>query len=437
MSARLPSGTVTFLFTDIEGSTRLLQRLRDAYGEVLANHQRLLRGAVADHAGDEVGIQGDAFFAVFQRARDALAAALAGQRALAAYPWPDGAEVRVRMGLHTGEPSIQAGQYIGLALHRAARICSAGHGGQILVSRATHAVLADDVVPDIEFCDLGTHRLKDFDHPERIYQVLAPDLRGEFPPLRTLGSAAPPAEFPLPSNEDKPARPAATVTSRPIRLVVAEDSVLLREGLYQLLERAGFAVVGSAGDAEQLIGQVDALLPDVVITDIKMPPTHTDEGLVAAERIRNSHSQVGVLVLSQYLDSRYALRLLEEYPERVGYLLKERVSDVAVLADAVRRIAEGECVIDPTIVSRLMRRRRANGPLGELSDPEREVLMLVAEGHSDKAIGKRLGLEPNAVAEAVQRTLFRLGLSEGPEDLRRVAAVLSLLRSNTTLEGPP
>jgi DNA-binding NarL/FixJ family response regulator/class 3 adenylate cyclase len=429
MSARLPSGTVTFLFTDIEGSTRLLRQLRDAYGKVLADHQRLLRAAVADHAGGEVGTQGDAFFAVFQRARDALAAALAGQRALAAYPWPDGAEVRVRMGLHTGEPSIQAGQYIGLALHRAARICSAGHGGQILVSWASHAVLSDDLVPDIEFCDLGTHLLKDFDHPERIYQVLAPDLQGEFPPLRTLGSAAPPAEVPLPSNEDKPARLAATVTRRPIRLVVAEDSVLLREGLYQLLERAGFAVVGSAGDAEQLIGQVDALLPDVVITDIKMPPTHTDEGLVAAERIRSSHSQVGVLVLSQYLDSRYALRLLEQYPEGVGYLLQERVSDVAILADAVRRIAEGECVIDPTIVSRLMRRRRASGPLGELSDSERDLLALVAEGHSDEAIGKRLGLDPGTVEQTVRHILSQLGLTETPEDLRRVAAVLSLLRS--------
>jgi DNA-binding NarL/FixJ family response regulator len=205
--------------------------------------------------------------------------------------------------------------------------------------------------------------------------------------------------------------------------------VLLREGLYQLLERAGFAVVGSAGDAEQLIGQVDALLPDVVITDIKMPPTHTDEGLVAAERIRSSHSQVGVLVLSQYLDSRYALRLLEQYPEGVGYLLKERVSDVAILADAVRRIAEGECVIDPTIVSRLMRHRRASGPLWELSDSERDLLALVAEGHSDEAIGKRLGLDPGTVEQTVRHILSQLGLSETPEDLRRVAVVLSLLRS--------
>jgi DNA-binding NarL/FixJ family response regulator/class 3 adenylate cyclase len=437
MTARLPTGTVTFLFTDIEGSTRLLKQLGDGYRGVLADHRRLLRTAVSDHAGAELGAEGDALFAVFPRARDALATAVAGQRALAGHPWPDGVEVLVRMGLHTAEPTFEAEEYIGLGIHRAARICSAGHGGQILISQASHAILLDDVSQDVAFFDLGEHRLKDLDNPEHLYQVVAAGLPSSFPPLRTLGSA-PPADLSFIGREEEPAQLATAPKTRGlIRLVVADDSVLLREGLCRLLEDAGFSVVGSAGDAEQLVRLVDVELPELVIIDIKMPPTFTDEGLVAAEQIRSSHGEVGVLVLSQYLDSRYALRLLQQYPERVGYLLKERVSDVAVLADAVRRIAEGECVIDPTIVSRLMRRRRANGPLGELSDPEREVLTLVAEGHSDTAIGKRLGLEPNAVAEAVQRILFRLGLSEGPEDLRRVAAVLSLLRSSTTLEGPP
>jgi DNA-binding NarL/FixJ family response regulator/class 3 adenylate cyclase len=425
------------VFTDIEGSTRLLKQLGDGYRGVLADHRRLLRAMVSDHAGAELGAEGDALFAVFPRARDALAAALAGQRALAGHPWPDGVEVLVRMGLHTAEPSFESEEYIGLGIHRAARICSAGHGGQILLSEASHAILVDDMSHGVGFLDLGEHQLKDLDTAEHLYQVVATSLPSSFPPLRTLGGA-PPAELPFTGQpEQLTGLATAPKTRGSIRLVVADDSVLLREGLCRLLEDAGFSVVGRASDAEQLVRLVDVELPELVIIDIKMPPTFTDEGLVAAEQIRSSHGEVGVLVLSQYLDSRYALRLLQQYPERVGYLLKERVSDVAVLVDAIRRIAESECVIDPTIVSRLMRRRRANGPLGELSDPEREVLTLVAEGHSDKAIGKRLGLEPNVVAEAVQRILFRLGLSEGPEDLRRVAAVLSLLRSSTPLEGPP
>jgi class 3 adenylate cyclase/DNA-binding NarL/FixJ family response regulator len=430
MSPSLPSGTVTFLFTDIEGSTRLLRRLGDGYGAVLADHRRLLRSACTSHAGAEVGAQGDAFFAVFRRARDALAAALAVQRALAGHLWPDRVQVRVRMGVHTSEPAVEETEYVGLGLHRAARICSAGHGGQILLSRASHEVLVDGLPPGVRLLDLGEHRLKDFDHPARLYQVIVADLPSAFPPLRTPGAAA--------SAETPVARPTpASATAGPIRLVVAEDSVLLREGLCRVLEDAGFPVVGRAGDATQLMGLVDELLPDVVISDIRMPPTHTDEGLVAAERIRSSHPEVGVLVLSQYLDARYALRLLEQYPERVGYLLKERVSDVAVLTDAVRRIAEDECVIDPTIVSRLMRRRRAGGPLGQLDDPELEVLTLVAEGHSDQTIARRLGLDPGAVEEVVHGILARLGLSEGAEQFRRVAAVLSLLRASGQVRGGP
>jgi DNA-binding NarL/FixJ family response regulator len=294
----------------------------------------------------------------------------------------------------------------------------------------------DGLPPDVRLLDLDEHRLKDFDHPARLYQVIAADLPGSFPPPRTLGTAAP-ADVRVAQPQARHTRVPAAVTEGPIRLVVAEDSVLLREGLCRVLEDAGFPVVGRAGDASQLIRLVDELRPDVVISDIRMPPTNTDEGLVAAERIRGTHPEVGVLVLSQYLDARYALRLLEQYPERVGYLLKERVSDVAVLTDAVRRIAEGECVIDPTIVSRLMRRRRASGPLADLSDSELDVLTLVAEGHSDQTIGRRLGLDPGAVETVVHGILARLGLSEGAEEFRRVAADLTLLRPSGQIRGGP
>src|ERR671936_2000694 len=172
MSEVLPRGTVTFLFTDIEGSTQLLKRLGERYGGVLLEHQRLLRDAFARWSGLEVDTQGDAFFIVFPRAKDAVAGALAAQRALRANPWSDGVEVRVRMGMHTGEPAVAADRYIGLGVHRGARICAAAHGGQVLLSQSPQAVLADDVLPDMRFRDLGEHALKDLDRPERIYQLV-------------------------------------------------------------------------------------------------------------------------------------------------------------------------------------------------------------------------------------------------------------------------
>jgi WD40 repeat protein/class 3 adenylate cyclase len=189
----LPTGTVTFLFTDIEGSTRLLKQLGERYAGVLAAHQSLLREAFAAAGGREIDSQGDAFFVVFGRAKDAIAGALAAQRALASHEWPDEVQVRVRMGMHTGEPSVAGERYIGLGVHRAARICAAAHGGQILLSRASYAVLVDEALPDITFRDVGEHRLKDLDRTERIYQLVVPDLPAEFAPLRTTEAVEPDA----------------------------------------------------------------------------------------------------------------------------------------------------------------------------------------------------------------------------------------------------
>jgi class 3 adenylate cyclase/DNA-binding NarL/FixJ family response regulator len=428
-SAALPGGTVTFLFTDIEGSTRLLKQLGERYAEVLLGHQRILREAFEAATGQEVDTQGDAFFVVFPRAKDAVAGALTAQRGLRRESWPDGVEVRVRMAMHTGEPSVAADRYIGLGVHRAARICAAGHGGQVLLSQSSYAVLVDELLPDIDFRDLGDHRLKDLDRPERIYQLVVPDLTAEFPPLKTLGQLTPEA-IPFAGREQELVAGAAAALSRDtLRVVVADDSVLLREGLCRLLEDGGFEVVGRAADAEELLRLVAATRPTVAITDIKMPPTHTDEGLVSAQEIRSAYPDIGVLVLSQYLDSRYAMRLLEDFPERVGYLLKERVSDVAVLTDAIRRVADGETVIDPTIVSRLMKRQRAAGPVVELEDADRELLALVAEGQSDEAISGQLGIDPLAVAERVGRLFLELGVKEKPNDVRRVLSALTVLRS--------
>jgi len=214
-----------------------------------------------------------------------------------------------------------------------------------------------------------------------------------------------------------------------MRVVVADDSMIVREGLARLLADAGFAVVGKAETAQELLRRVELTSPDVAIVDIKMPPTYTDEGIAAAQQIRRSHPAIGVLVLSQYLESRYAMRLLEEAPERVGYLLKDRVSDIAVLADALKRIDEGECVIDPTIVTRLLKRSRERGPLDELTRREREVLGLMAEGRSNSAISQTLFLSPKTVEANVGQILRKLDLPPSPDDHRRVLAVLEYLRT--------
>jgi DNA-binding NarL/FixJ family response regulator len=214
-----------------------------------------------------------------------------------------------------------------------------------------------------------------------------------------------------------------------VRVVIADDEALIREGLARLLEDAGFEIAGRCGDADTLLRLVEARRPDVAIVDIRMPPNQGDDGLLAAQEIRRRHPDVGVLVLSHYLDSRYAARLLEEVPERAGYLLKDRVSEVAVIADALRRIDEGECVIDPTIVSRLVARKRARGPLDVLTGREREVLALVAEGRSNGAIGEELFLSRKTVDAHISQIFRKLDLRESPEDHRRVLAVLAFLRS--------
>jgi DNA-binding NarL/FixJ family response regulator len=214
-----------------------------------------------------------------------------------------------------------------------------------------------------------------------------------------------------------------------MRAVVADDVMLTREGIVHVLEEEGVEVVAQAGDADVLLGQVRLLKPDVAIIDIKMPPTHTDEGLVAAQRIRADHPDVGVLVLSQYLEPNYAMRLLEEHPEKVGYLLKERLFHGAVLVDAVMRIHDGETVVDPTIVSSLFDRRRRHDPLARLSGREREVLSLVAEGLSNRALAAKLFVTERTVEAHVTQIFLKLDLHEDPDSHRRVLAVLAFLRA--------
>ncbi len=398
MSA-LPTGTVTFLFADVEGSTRLAHELGTDWQPVLADIRRLLREAVSGANGHEVDSRGDELFASFVSQADAADAAIDAQRRLGGHNWP--APVRVRIGLHTGTATLAEDGYVGIDVHRAFRIASAGHGGQIVASETAATALT----PGRDLRDLGLWSLPDMPEPERIFQLDEPGLRGDFPPLR--------------------ARPGAT----PVRVVLADDSVLLREGIARLLLEAGFDVVAQSGNAEDLLRHVAMHKPDVAVVDIRMPPTQTDEGLRAAKEIRENHSETGVLVLSQYVEPGYAMELLSESAESVGYLLKDRVADIDEFSAAVRRVAEGGSALDPAVVSELVGRHRRDDPLEGLSPREREVLEYMAEGRSNQAIAERMFVTLRAVEKHVTSIFVKLRLPATAEDHRRVLAVLALLRN--------
>jgi DNA-binding NarL/FixJ family response regulator len=214
-----------------------------------------------------------------------------------------------------------------------------------------------------------------------------------------------------------------------MRVVLADDTMLLREGVAMLLGEAGFDVAGQAGTAEELIVAVSEHKPEVAIVDLRMPPTHTDEGLQAALAIRAKHPKVGVLVLSQHADIGLAMKLLDGGAEGVGYMLKDRVSDLEDFADAIRRVAAGGSALDPTIVSQLLSKRREAGPLDDVTAREREVLELMAEGRSNQGIAERLGISERGVQKHVTSIFEKLGIPAGTDDHRRVLAVLTFLRA--------
>jgi len=398
----LPTGTVTFLFADVEGSTKLVQSIGSAYSGLIADVRRLLREEIATESGAEVDATGDELSAVFGEVEPALRSALAGQARIRDHGWPEDAVVKVRMGLHTGVPQLGEEGYTGLDVIRASRIAAAGHGGQVLLSST-----AAPFVTGVETRDLGTHRLQGLPDPERIHQVIAEGLPRDFPPLRGTVSQLGDARC----------------------VVLADDSVLLREGVARLLEDAGFEVVAQSGTAEDLLRHVAMHKPDVAVVDIRMPPTHTDEGLVAAREIRERHPDVGVLLLSQYVEPGYAMALLENSAEGVGYLLKDRVADLEQFGTAVRRVADGGSALDPAVVSELVGRKRADDPLEQLTPREREVLELMAEGRSNQAIAERLFVTLRAVEKHVTSIFTKLGLPASTDDHRRVLAVLAYLRA--------
>jgi DNA-binding NarL/FixJ family response regulator len=355
---------------------------------------------IAQAGGREVDCRGDELFCVFDRPETAAAAAVEVQRAFAARPWPGDERVRVRIGLHTGEAESAEDGYVGIDVHRASRICQAGHGGQVLVSHEAASSLGSAAK------ELGEFEFKGLRGPERIFQLVADDLPADFPPLRNVREH-----------------------DHALQAVIADDSILLREGLARLLEEAGIEVVGQARDADELMLKVRSYHPDVAIVDIRMPPTQTDEGIRAAQQIRAKHPETGVLVLSQHVAHTYAVELLAESAEGLGYLLKDRVSDVEEFTAAVRRVAEGGSALDPLVVAELVGRSRNDDPIEQLSPREREVLELMAEGRTNHAIGQRLFISPRAVEKHVTSIFTKLRLPAAQEDHRRVLAVLRFLGS--------
>jgi DNA-binding NarL/FixJ family response regulator/class 3 adenylate cyclase len=391
--AELPSGTVTFLFSDIEGSTELLRRLRDRYGDVLADHQRLLRDAFEEAGGTEIDTQGDSFFVAFRKARDAVIAAVAAQRALQAHDWPDEGDVRVRIGIHTGEASVSEGRYHGLAVHRAKRICDAGHGGQILLSQTSHQLLDDeDDLPGCSLLDLGARRLKDFDRPVGIYQLRAADLPTEFPPLRAVADAE----------------------GGHLRILIADDQALVRAGFRMILDaESDIDVVGEASSGQEAIDEIRRLGPDVVLMDVRMPEM---DGIAATRRLlADGATPTKVVMLTTFDMDEYVYEALRAGAS--GFLLKDVPPEQ--LVDGIRAVGSGEALLAPSITKRVIeefvRRPPAKAPppeLAELTDRELEVLKQVARGLSNSEIAAELVVSETTVKTHVSHILMKLELRD-------------------------
>ena len=417
----LPTGTVTFLFSDVEGSTALLRRLKDGFADVLSQQERLLREAAENAGGQEFGTQGDASFFVFRNPKDAILAALQGQRALAGADWPEGVELRVRMGIHTGEAAIAAGRYLGLAVNRAARICAVGHGGQILVSPTTHALLeeAEHDFPGMSFRDLGPQSLKDFDRPVPIYQVETAELERDFPPL---GSPAK-AHVPEPP-EGQSAR---------LRILIVDDQALVRAGFRMILEaEEDIEVVGEAADGREAVAETERLNPDVVLMDVRMPEV---DGIEATRRLLAQDAvSAKVVMLTTFDMDEYVYEALRAGAS--GFLLKDVPPEQLVAG--IRAVGSGDALLAPSVTRRVIEEfvrrppdsvRKPPAALDDLTAREVEVLKLIARGLANAEIAKELVVSETTVKTHVAHVLMKLQLRD------RVQAVVFAYESGLVQPG--
>ena len=405
MAAEAGGAVRTFLIADIRGFTRFTHDRGDEEAAEVATHfADVTRQTLERSGGELVELRGDEALVVFESVRAAIRTAVLLQSRYVSSGGPLD-PLPVGIGLAAGEAIEVEGGYRGGALNLAARLCGLAAAGEVLVTPDL-AHLAGRI-EGIAFRERGSVRLKNL--PDEVLLLRVVPETGD------------------PSDRFRSAADGATSTQ--LRVLLADDSALFREGIARVLQDAGFAVTGAIGDADELLERVRADPPDVAIVDIRMPPSHTNEGLVAGARIRESFPSVGVLVLSQYVETQHAVRLLEASPDGVGYLLKDRVADVHELADGVRRVASGGSVIDPEVVSQLLRRRRATDPVERLTEREREILGMMAEGRSNQAISERLFLSPKTVETHVGHIFDKLGLLPAADDHRRVLAVITFLRT--------
>ncbi len=418
--------TLTFLFSDIEGSTALLRKLRDGYGDVIADHKRLLRETWEACGGRELDSEGDSFFVAFRRPRHAVDAAVAAQRALAGHQWPGGAEVRVRIGVHTGEATPAGDHYVGLAVHRAARICDAGHGGQVLLSETTRSLLEDEE-HDLDLRDLGPHQLKDFDRPVRIYQLAVDDLPDEFPPLRAqTGEKA----VHLAERQDELAAGPEDAT---VRVLIVDDQVLVRTGFRMILEaEPDLEVVGEASDGAEAVARARALQPDVVLMDVRMPEL---DGIEATRRLLGADGATAKVVMLTTFDmDEYVYEALRAGAS--GFLLKDVPPEQLVAG--IRAVASGDALLAPSVTRRVIEEFVRRPPdsvrtppenLSELTAREREVLKLIARGLSNAEIAKELFVSETTVKTHVAHVLMKLNLRD------RVQAVVLAYESGLVQPG--
>ena len=425
------TATLTFLFSDVEGSTALLRKLRDGYTAVMGDHERLLRDAWARTGGRELDADGDSFFVSFHRPRQAVDAAITAQRALAGHDWPDGVELRARIGIHTGEASVSGDQPVGLAVHRAARICDAGHGGQILISETTRSLLEDEEeeLDGVEWRDLGTQMLKDFDRAVRIYQLVVHGLPADFPALRT---AAGHGAAHLADRQTELAT-GATTEARPVRVLIADDQVLVRTGFRMILEAEGdLEVVGEASDGREAIDHARLLQPDVVLMDVRMPEV---DGIEATRQLLEGEGATAKVVMLTTFDmDEYVYEALRAGAS--GFLLKDVPPEQLVAG--IRAVASGDALLAPSVTRRVIEEfvrrppdsvRTPPATLAELTARELEVLKLIARGLSNAEIATELFVSETTVKTHVAHVLMKLRLRD------RVQAVVLAYESGLLQPG--
>jgi DNA-binding NarL/FixJ family response regulator/class 3 adenylate cyclase len=387
--------TTTVLYTDIARSSQVLADGGDEhYARLFTHHVATIRRAVEAQHGEVSKLLGDGVLATFDSAYGAVRAARGIQQAVELDGRAAGAiPLAIRIGIAVGEVVEVDDEIYGATLVLARRLCDvAAQPGEIVATDLVRALLTSR--GDVEFDPLGHVLLKGIEHPVEAWRVPWEPL----PPIVGL------------------------------RVIVADDAALIRSGVVHLVRAGGFDVIAEVADADALVAAVDLDPPDLVVTDIRMPPTNTDDGLRAAAAIRQRHPQVAVLLLSQYLEAESAARLLDRGRGGIGYLLKERVSDIDEFLDACRAVASGDSVIDPTIGERLIEARESSSPLSSLTPREREALALMAQGRSNQALAGDLFVSAKTVETYIRAIFQKLGLIDTPDEHRRVRAVLEWLK---------